>query len=33
MALATIKVGNFMSMVRGIEWWKFKKKHLDLLLK
>jgi hypothetical protein len=31
--LAAVQVGNFMSMVIRREWWKVKKKNLDLLLK
>jgi hypothetical protein len=33
MVLAAIQVGNLMSMVRGGEWWKVKKRQLNLVLK
>jgi Holliday junction resolvase RusA-like endonuclease len=31
MVLVAIQVGNFMSMVKGREWWKVKKRQLNLL--
>jgi hypothetical protein len=31
MVLAAVQVGNFMNMVIRGEWWKVKKRNLDLL--
>jgi hypothetical protein len=32
MVRAAIQVGNFMSMVTSGEWWRIKKKYMDMLL-
>jgi len=33
MVLTNVQAGNFMNMVTRREWWKVKKRNLDLLLK